>query len=94
MAAAGIEELNSVVFVGGSDNPYNYNGIGYNGEPSQPVAGILRYNIKNQSWTTVPTNLGSMDHRALVSFQDSWLTVGGMLENQQVTGGVVAYTLE
>lgn len=94
MAAAGIDELNSVVFVGGSDNPYNYNGIGYNSEPSQPVESILRYNIKSGSWTTVSTGAGSMDHRGLVAFQGSWLTVGGMLEDQQVTARVIAYSFE
>src|SRR5260370_29293199 len=25
-----------IYFSGGTDNPYNYNGIGYNGQPSEP----------------------------------------------------------
>ncbi len=91
MAAAGIDELHSVLFVGGSDNPYNYDGIGYNDEPSQPQTVILRYDIGSQSWTTVPADVGSMDHRALVHFRGSWLTVGGMLNDQRVTDRVIAY---
>lgn len=95
MAAAGIDELNSVIFVGGSDNPYNYDGIGYNGEPSQPVTNILRYNLERQAWVAFPSGAaGSMDHRGLVRFGDSWLTVGGMVKGQQVTDRVVAYTFE
>lgn len=95
MAAAGIAELNSVVFVGGSDNPYNYDGIGYNGEPSQPLSDILRYDLERQSWSTIsPGAAGSMDHRALVGFRGAWLTVGGMLGDQRVTDRVVAYSFE
>jgi len=95
MAAAGITRLNSVVFVGGSDNPYNYNGIGYNGEPSQPLGDILRYDLQRQSWSTYSSGAaGSMDHRALVGFRGAWLTVGGMLGDQRVTDRVVAYSFK
>lgn len=93
MAAAGIEELNAVVFIGGSDNPYNYDGIGYNGEPSQPLVEILRYDLAHRAWTTLTSDAaGSMDHRGLVRFRGSWLTAGGMREDQRVTDQVVAYS--
>ena len=36
MASTGIDGDNQIVFFGGSDNPYNYNGIGYNTKPSEP----------------------------------------------------------
>lgn len=39
MAAVGGPD--GVVFVGGSTNPYNYDGIGYNGEPSAPESMIF-----------------------------------------------------
>ena len=95
MAAAGVDRLGSVLFVGGSENPYNYDGIGYNGEPSQPAADILRYDLQSRSWTTLTTDIpASMDHRALVSFDGGWLTVGGMLSEQRVTDRVVAYSFE
>jgi hypothetical protein len=35
-----------------------------------------------------------MDHRGRVPFGDHWLTFGGMLENQEVTGQVLAYEME
>ena len=67
MAAAGVDALNALVFVGGSDNPYNYNGIGYNGDPSQPSGGALIYDLERQSWTQRKTDaIASMDHRGLV----------------------------
>ena len=94
MAAGGSDELNAVLFVGGSDNPYNYDGIDYDGEPSQPMSVMLRFDIGSRSWTTVPTDVGSMDHRALVHFRDAWLTVGGMLAEQRVTDRVIAYSLQ
>ncbi|MBL4791029.1 MAG: hypothetical protein JKY60_18935, partial [Kordiimonadaceae bacterium] len=36
MGGAGDSTGNRVLFVGGTPNAYNYNGIGYNGEPSEP----------------------------------------------------------
>jgi hypothetical protein len=92
MAAAGIDDMNAVVFVGGSDNPYNYDGIGYDGEPSQPVSGILHYDLEKRAWRTLSSVApASMDHRALAHFDGAWLTVGGMLQDQAVTACVVAY---
>jgi hypothetical protein len=94
MAAAGSDTLDAVLFIGGSDNPYNFNGIGYNGEPSQPRANMLRYDIVDQSWTSVSTEFGSMDHRALLRFRDAWITLGGMLENQRVTDRVIVHAYD
>lgn len=95
MAAAGIDSLGAVFFVGGSENPYNYDGIGYNGEPSQPQAALLRYDLEEQSWTTSPVgSVASMDHRGLVRFGAGWVTVGGMLADQHVTDRVVSYVFE
>ena len=92
MAAAGIEELDSVIFIGGSDNPYNYDGIGYDGEPSQPAPDMLLYDLERQSWRKIALDtVASMDHRGLVNLGGSWLTVGGMLDDQRVTDRVMAY---
>jgi hypothetical protein len=95
MASAGIESLNAVLFIGGSDNPYNYNGIGYDAEPSEPVANALLFDLDSLSWQMLPLpNSPTMDHRGLVPFGGRWLTVGGMLVNQKVTDQVVGYTVE
>ncbi len=92
MAAAGIDSLNAVVFIGGSENPYNYNGIGYDGEPSEPVGSALLFELDTLSWRELSIQgPATMDHRGLVPYGDRWLTVGGMLRGQKVTDQVIAY---
>ena len=95
MAAAGIPRLNGVLFIGGSENPYNYDGVGYNGEPSNPAAGALLFDIDTQDWRTIEIDgTATMDHRGLVEFQGKWLTIGGMTADQRVTDAVLAYEVE
>jgi hypothetical protein len=95
MAAAGIGKLNGVLFVGGSENPYNYDGIGYDSRPSEPAAGALLFEIDTQSWIVLEfEGIATMDHRGLVPFAGQWLTVGGMTSDQQVTPRVFAYELD
>jgi len=94
MAAAGVPAVNGVLFIGGSDNPYNYNGTGYNGEPSEPAAGALLFDIDHQSWRVVDIEgAATMDHRGLAAFKGQWITVGGMAAEQRVTDRVVSYRL-
>ena len=95
MASAGVAEVNGVLFVGGSENPYNYNGIGYDERPSEPAGDALLFDIDTQSWRVLefegdPT----MDHRGLVPFAGQWLTVGGMTADQRITSQVASYKLE
>ena len=95
MAAAGVPEVNGVLFVGGSENPYNYNGIGYDGRPSEPSGDALLFDIDTQSWRVLEfEGDATMDHRGLVPFAGQWLTVGGMTADQRVTGRVLSYELE
>ena len=72
-----------VLFVGGTDNPYNFNGTGYNGQPSNPLAQVMAYDPENDAWSLIDDTNGephtaTMDHRGLVSFAGGWATVGGM----------------
>ena len=95
MAAAGVAAVNGVLFVGGSENPYNYNGMGYNGQPSEPAGGALLFDIDTQSWRVLGfEGEATMDHRGLVPFAGQWLTIGGMVSDQRVTDSVTAYELE
>lgn len=93
MAATAGADAN-VVFVGGSANPYNFNGIGYNGLPSEPEAEIFRFDLRAHAWETgwaLPR--ASMDHRGLL-YQDGWYYLaGGMLAGQEVTGRVIRFRL-
>ena len=95
MASAGVASRKAVLFLGGSENPYNYNGIGYDGEPSAPVASALLFDLEALTWLELPqSNAASMDHRGLVPLDDRWLTIGGMLAGQRVTDQVIAYEIQ
>jgi N-acetylneuraminic acid mutarotase len=95
MAANGfVDQLTGkqeVVFVGGSNNPYNYNGIGYNNVPSQPSDKIWRYQIKNNTWQVTTGKKATMDHRGLLKLNDKLITVGGMGKNQKVLNSINQY---
>lgn len=84
-----------VFFVGGSDNPYNYNGIGYNGEPSAPTAAVMAYELSQDRWIRLPDLPSpSMDHRGLLKVHDGFLLVGGMEEDQRVLKRVLLVTIK
>jgi hypothetical protein len=94
MAATGIESAGTIVFVGGSDNPYNFNGIGYNGIPSEPCSSILSFDLHDRLWTEIAGDqTASMDHRGLIYADSEWYTVGGMLSRQAVTAKVLSHNV-
>ncbi len=95
MAAVGVAERQSVMFIGGTENPYNFNGIGYDGKPSEPASGALLFDVNSLKWQRIPiSGTATMDHRGLVPYRDGWLTIGGMLSGQTVTDMVIRYTLD
>lgn len=74
-----------IAFAGGTDNPFNINGVGYDGRPSEPLATTFAWNIERQSWEMLPDDPNpSMDHRSLVRTQDGLVVVGGMEKGQKV----------
>jgi len=91
-AAAGPVQTGGVVgvmFVGGTSNPYNYNGVGYDGQPSEPEATSWIYDIERDLWVEGPRLVTpSMDHRGLVSIAGAWWTIGGFGVNQTVLANV------
>lgn len=91
MAAAGIDKKKQIVFIGGSDNPYNYNGIGYNNHASLPSEKIWVYDIKLNRWNITKTKNLTMDHRGLLIFNNTLVTIGGMDKNQQVLNTINHY---
>ncbi|WP_445777979.1 Kelch repeat-containing protein [Shewanella sp.] len=96
MAATGVitAKGGQIVFLGGSDNPYNYSGIGYNGQPSEPTGQQYRFDLASKQWLT-PQALSqpSMDHRGLLCWQNNLLRIGGMLAEQQVSNLVLSTAL-
>lgn len=48
--AAGQGDSDRVIFAGGADNPYNYDGVGYGGAPAHPSDRVLAYSISDDDW--------------------------------------------
>lgn len=95
MAAKGVINAKGnskeIVFIGGSNNPYNYNGVGYNGKPSAPSNEIWRYNVDTATWHITNSKNATMDHRGLLELNGKLITIGGMSENQQVLNTINQY---
>ena len=93
MASTGTETGGPrVLFAGGSDNPYNYDGAGYDGEPSAPVATVFSFDLEGLEWSPHP-DLATpvMDLRGLLESRDGFFLLGGMGANQTVTNNVQRY---
>jgi len=90
IAAGASEKEGKIYFSGGTDNPYNYNGIGYNGQPAEPSPVTFAFNLRSGKWETVNENTPdpTMDHRGLLVAPHGLVIVGGMEKGQQVTAKV------
>ena len=96
MAATALRNRPLVVFAGGTDRPYNFSGIGYDGIPAEPTGSVFAYDIENDAWVHYPdmNRAPSMDHRGLLEMDDGRLiTIGGMGNNQRVLGQITAFKL-
>jgi N-acetylneuraminic acid mutarotase len=91
IAAGGSEKDQKIYFSGGTDNPYNYNGIGYNGAPAEPSPVTFAFNLRSGKWETINENTPqpTMDHRGLLVIPEGLVMVGGMERGQQVTSRTV-----
>ena len=79
-----------IYFSGGTDTPYNYDGIGYNGQPAEPSPVTFAFNVYTEKWETVAENnlQPTMDNRGLLVTHHGLVLVGGMEKGQQVTAKV------
>ncbi len=83
-----------ILFVGGTSNPYNYNGTGYDGRPAEPEPSSWLYDPARDTWVAGPTlDEPSMDHRGLVEAGDAWWIVGGFGGGQAVSAHVTRLTV-
>jgi len=75
---------NLLVFAGGTANPYNYDGIGYDGVPSEPVADVFAWD--GTQWLELPPlPEPRMDLRGLVELDGSLYLVGGLDADRRPT---------
>jgi Kelch motif len=90
IAAGASEKDGKVYFSGGTDNPYNYNGIGYNGQPSEPSPVTFAFSVRTGKWELINENTPepTMDHRGLLVTHRGLIIAGGMTKEQQVTPNV------
>ncbi len=94
MAAIGDEAGQRIIFAGGGDNPYNYDGIGYDGAPAKPSGGFFAYDLNDDKWTELGRLAEpSMDHRALAKVGQDYYIVGGMDKEQKVTSRIVKFRI-
>jgi ketosteroid isomerase-like protein len=87
--AAAAPCADAVIIAGGTDNPYNYNGIGYDGRVSRPLAEWWRFETRARRWMRLDADsIATMDHRALAIVRDEAWLVGGMRDGPVVTDAV------
>ncbi len=92
MAATGSASRAEILFAGGSDNPYNFDGIGYDGNPSAPSATVFAYSLAADAWRTLGTlDIATMDHRGLLEGREAFYLIGGMRANQQPSAEIRAF---
>lgn len=86
MAAKGVtwQRHSGILFIGGSVNPYNYNGIGYDGNASVPDEKIWFYDFAQQQWLITKNDSPTMDHRGLLETEEHLLIIGGIATKQVV----------
>ena len=89
-AAAPCPAQKLILVAGGTDTPYNYNGMGYDGRPAEPRSAVLAFDPVSAAWRTLPPLAEpTMDHRGLVPIGDQAWTVGGMRTGQRVDARAV-----
>jgi N-acetylneuraminic acid mutarotase len=90
IAAGGSEKDQKIYFSGGTDNPYDFNGIGYDGKPAEPSPVTFAFNLRTSTWETLDENTPSptMDHRGLLVTKEGLVIIGGMEKGQLVTAKV------
>lgn len=92
MAAIGDAAGQRIIFAGGGDNPYNYDGIGYDGVPAKPSGSFSAYDLKSDRWIELGQLAEpSMDHRGLAKVGQEYYIIGGMDGEQQLLKRIVKF---
>jgi N-acetylneuraminic acid mutarotase len=89
IASGGSDKDKRAYFAGGSAGIFDYNGIGVDGKPAEPSPVVFDFNLRSNSWETIPTNApATMDHRGLIVTSDGLMIIGGMGKEQKVSAAV------
>jgi len=88
---AGVSEKeHKIYFTGGSETPYDYNAVGYDGHPAEPSAVSFVFDARSGQWQTVNEDTPDpvMDLRGALVTREGVVVVGGMEKGQKVSGDV------
>lgn len=97
MAAVGTPDAaGRIIFAGGTARPYNYNGIGYDGVPSEASAEVFVFDVGRGAWLPGPRVKAeaTMDHRGLVVHAGRAYVLGGMGDHQTVRADITSFPVE
>jgi N-acetylneuraminic acid mutarotase len=96
IAGGGSETDQKIYFAGGTDNPYDYSGIGFDGKPAEPSPVTFDFNLRTKKWETINDNTPdpTMDHRGLLVTHEGLVLIGGMEKGQKVTARVTLLSKE
>jgi len=79
-----------VVFAGGADRPYNYDGQGYDGNPAAALATVVSFDLDAGRWQCHRSMTEArMDHRALLEDDGRLVLIGGMDRRREVLGSAL-----
>ncbi|MDT8409437.1 MAG: hypothetical protein RQ741_07540 [Wenzhouxiangellaceae bacterium] len=83
-----------VVFAGGADRPYNYDGQGYDGEAADAFESVVSVDTETGQWHChEPMPEPGMDYRGLIARADSLVLVGGMDRQRNVDSRIRQWPL-
>lgn len=89
-----IDGKDMLVFIGGSTNPYNYNGVGYNGKASEPDSKVWVFSPGEQRWLNAADTTPVMDLRSLIEIDGEVYSVGGMTSGQQISNQLIKHPIK
>ncbi|MDZ7588047.1 MAG: hypothetical protein U5J78_02370 [Parasphingorhabdus sp.] len=91
-AAVGDNAGNRILFAGGANAAYNYDGIGYDGTPAEAAQAVFAYDLGTDKWIGLG-NLAApaMDLRGGIWHDGTLWLVGGMDQAREVTARIMAW---
>jgi len=84
------EREHRIYFSGGTADPHNFKGLGYDSQPAEPSPFTFAYNLHGKRWETISENTPDprTDSRGILATPLGPLILGGMAKNQAVTSRV------
>ena len=79
-----------IIFSGGTTQPHNFKGLGFDGKPSELSTVTFSYDVRANRWDTLTDESfpARSDAGAILATPAGPVIIGGMLENQTVTDRV------